>query len=199
MWSILPGALRDFRLASENIEVRLHELPSATQLQQLRDGLLDAALVRLPMHDESLDFEVLFAEPLMVAVASNHRLAAESRIDLSRLADDTFLFLPRRTEPGFYDRCVAQCYEYGFGPRTVEETHGLAAILGMVGIGMGVTLLPAAAANQPWPNVAIRPLSRSSIGLELALVRRRCGPSPALDRLAATLRRAAARLGNPAP
>jgi DNA-binding transcriptional LysR family regulator len=195
MWSILPGALRDFRLASENIEVRLHELPSATQLQHLRDGLIDAALLRLPMHDDSLDFEVLFAEPLVVAVASNHPLAAESRIDLSRLSEETFLFLPRRTEPGFYDRCVAQCYEFGFGPKMVEETRGFAAILGMVGIGMGVTLLPNAAGNQPWPNVVVRPLSRPSISLELALVRRRGVPSPALDRLAATLRRAAARAG----
>jgi DNA-binding transcriptional LysR family regulator len=197
MWSILPGALRAFRLASENAEVHLHELPSATQLQQLRDGLIDAALLRLPIHDDSLDFEVLFAEPLVVAVAPNHPLAREPRIDLAKLSDETFLLMPRRNEPGFYDQCMAQCYEFGFGPKVaVEQTAGLSAILGMVGMGMGVTLLPAAAGSQPWPNVVVRPLTRPSIRLELALVRCRGAVSPLLDRLAMTLRRSAAQLSS---
>jgi DNA-binding transcriptional LysR family regulator len=199
MWSILPGALRDFRLASAHIEVRLYELPSATQLQQLREGLLDAALVRLPLRDDSLEFEVVFAEPPVVAMASNHPLAGESRIDLAKMSEETFLLLPRRIEPGFYDRCVAQCYEFGFGPKMVEETRGFAAILGMVGIGMGVTLLPATSGHQSWPNVVVRPLTRSSNSLELALARRRGPASPALDRLAAALRRSATRLGSTAP
>ncbi|MEN3270159.1 LysR substrate-binding domain-containing protein [Pseudonocardia sp.] len=194
MWSVLPSALRDFRLATENIEVRLHELSSATQLQHVRDGLIDAGLVRLPVHDDSLDFEVIYSEPLLVALASNHPLAGEPRIDLAKLANETFLLLPRRGEPGFYDRCVAQCYEFGFGPTTVEESRGFAAILGMVGIGMGVTLLPSSTGSVGWPNVAVRPLSRASIMLDLALVRRHEPVSPALDRFASALHRAADRL-----
>jgi DNA-binding transcriptional LysR family regulator len=199
MWSILPGALRDFRLAAQNIELRLHELASAPQLQQLRDGILDAGLVRLPMRDDELNFEVIFTERLVVVLPSDHRLAGETRIDLAKLAEETFITLPRRIEPGFYDRSVAQCYEFGFGPKLLEETRGFAAMIGMVGIGMGVTLIPATSAAPQWPNVVVRPLTRTSIGLELALVRRRDVASPALDRLTAALRRASRRPMTHAP
>jgi DNA-binding transcriptional LysR family regulator len=194
MWSILPVALREFRLAAENIEVRLHEVPSAVQLQQLRDGLLDAAILRLPMHDDSVDFEVIYSESMLIAMSSNHPLANEPTIDLAKLSEETFLMMPRRTEPGFYDRCVAQCYDFGFGPKLAEETHGFAAILGMVGMGRGVTLLPAATGTLPWPNVVFRPLNRPSITLDLALARRRGPVSPALDRFASTLHHVAAEL-----
>ena len=81
-------------------------------------------------------------------------------VDLAELADEPFIFVPRRVEPGFYDRCIALCQSYGFSPNIVEEGTGPTAICGMVATGLGITLSPASILNAPWPGVVFRELDR---------------------------------------
>ncbi len=181
MWSVLPKLLAGHHKRVPDVRFRLAELSSAAQLASLRDGALDAGFVRLPLRDDDqIELTVIHREPFVVTLPERHRAARADAVDLSELAAEPFIFVPRRVEPGFYDRCIALCQSYGFSPNIVEEGTGPTAICGMVATGLGITLSPASILNAPWPGVVFRELDRPGLELELALATRRDEPSAAL-------------------
>jgi DNA-binding transcriptional LysR family regulator len=181
MWSVLPKLLAEHHRRLPDVRFRLSELSSVAQIASLRDGTLDAGFVRLPLHDyDDVEFRVVLTEPFVVTLPERHPAAASPSVDLAALAAEPFIFVPRRVEPGFYDRCIALCQSYGFSPKIVEEGSGPTAICGMVATGLGITLSPASILNAPWPGVVFRTLSRESLELKLAVATRREEPSAAL-------------------
>jgi DNA-binding transcriptional LysR family regulator len=193
MWSILPRVLAEHHRRTPDVRFRLSELSSVAQVAGLRDGTLDAGFVRLPLHAyEDLDFEVVLREAFVVTLPERHPAAALQTVDLADLAGEPFIFVPRRVEPGFYDRCIALCQGYGFSPNIVEEGTGPTAICGMVATGLGITLSPASILQAPWPGVVFRELDRPGLELELAVAKRREEPSAALRALLSTIEEVAA-------
>jgi DNA-binding transcriptional LysR family regulator len=181
MWSVLPKLLAEHHRRLPEVRFRLSELSSVAQVAGLRDGTLDAGFVRLPLHDfDDIEFRVVLREPFVVTLPEGHPAAASPTVDLAALSGEPFIFVPRRAEPGFYDRCIALCQSYGFSPNIVEEGTGPTAICGMVATGLGITLSPASILNAPWPGITFRRLSRKSLDLELAVATRREEPSAAL-------------------
>jgi DNA-binding transcriptional LysR family regulator len=181
MWSVLPRLLESHHRRLPDVRFRLSELSSVAQIAGLRNGTLDAGFVRLPLHDyDDIEFTVLLREPFVVTLQESHPAAASRSVDLAQLAAEPFIFVPRRVEPGFYDRCIALCQSYGFSPNIVEEGTGPTAICGMVATGLGITLSPASILNAPWPGVVFRELSKLGLELELAVATRREEHSAAL-------------------
>ena len=181
MWSVLPRLLESHHRRLPDVRFRLSELSSAAQIASLRDGTLDAGFVRLPLHEfDDVEFTVVLREPFVVTLPEAHPAASVESVDLADLAAEPFIFVPRRVEPGFHDRCIALCQSYGFSPGIVEEGTGPTAICGMVATGLGITLSPASILNAPWPGVVFRELSRPGLELELAVATRREEHSAAL-------------------
>ena len=181
MWSVLPTLLAEHHRRLPDVRFRLSELSSVAQIASLRDGTLDAGFVRLPLYDYGdVEFKVVLREPFVVTLPEGHAAAASPLVDLAELAGEPFIFVPRRVEPGFYDRCIALCQSYGFSPSIVEEGTGPTAICGMVATGLGITLSPASILNAPWPGVVFRELAKPGLELELAVATRREQPSSAL-------------------
>jgi DNA-binding transcriptional LysR family regulator len=200
MWSLLPDTLREHRRRFPGVRFHLEELPSMMQLERLRQGALDAAFVRLPLNEhDGIDLEIVLRERFVVTVPERHPCAAATVVDLSSLADESFVLTPRRIEPGYYDQCIRLCHAHGFTPKIVEEGNGPAAICGMVATGLGVTLSPASILNVPWRGVVYRDLLRPSLDLELAVGTRTEEPSSTLRSFVETLHDVAAGFAVPPP
>ncbi len=180
-WSVLPGALRSFSQRYPGVKLRLTELPSASQLDALHSGTIDVGFVRLPLHDDMLRFDIIHREPFIATVPETHPLAAQKDISVRELAAEPFIAATRSAEPGFYDQCIAVFAEHGVVPRVVEEGNAPSAILGMIAMGLGVTVSPASILSMPRVGVVCRPLRKSSVVLELGVVRHPEPGPPALD------------------
>ena len=181
MWSVLPKLLTEHHKRLPEVRFRLSELSSVAQIAGLRDGTLDAGFVRLPLHDyDDIEFRIVLREPFVVTLPEHHPAADSPTVDLAALAAEPFIFVPRRVEPGFYDRCIALCQSCGFSPTIVEEGTGPTAICGMVATGLGITLSPASILDAPWPGIVFRSLIQQEPDLELAVAVRREEPSAAL-------------------
>jgi DNA-binding transcriptional LysR family regulator len=182
MWSVLPSVLRAHRRRYPGVRFRLWQECSTELIRGLLDESLDVAFVRMPVHDSKLAFEPLTHDRFVVALPVGHRLASRSEVDLTELADDSFVLTPRSAEPGYFDQVIALCRRHGFSPRTAEEGGGPGSVLGMVAGGLGVSLSPVSIASVPWRGVVFRPLSGAcaDVELELACARRLDDLGPAL-------------------
>ena len=90
----------------------------------LLNGAFELALApRCPLPD-GLGSQPLREEPLLAAVSEDHRLAAQSSIDLRDLQHEFFELWPRDMGPGYYDAVVAACRAAGFEPRRDPSAAG---------------------------------------------------------------------------
>lgn len=164
MFSILPGMLRGFRARYPEVGLSILNLSPDEQMAQLADGRIDAGFTRLAPCPPSVILELAHTEPYMVALSSSSPHGADTgSIDLADLADDMFVLFPRQGS-GFHMEVLALCMAAGFSPRIAQEIAPMHAVVGLVGAGLGIAVVPDSACVLAFPGVVYRPLR----GLERA-------------------------------
>lgn len=120
-----------------DVDLTLRSDLSSTQIERVRSGEFDAALVLLPILKGDLALEVLLREPLIVALPKAHKLARSRSISLPELSDVPAVFFPRTLHPEAYDHRIESCRRAGLQLRVKEEVaHFLEAFL-LVANGSG--------------------------------------------------------------
>ena len=185
----LPHALLTVHKAFPHLKLMLREEITPTLLTGLREGRFDAALLALPIDEEGLEVFPLFREPFVVALPAGHRLVARDQLKVKDLSGENLLLL----EEGhcLRDQALDLCGARAGKTDEVQATS-LEMLRQMVGMDLGITLLPQLAAeNAPRGEkrlLALRPFAPPAPTRTIGLVWRRRGPrSETLQRLAQTL------------
>jgi LysR family hydrogen peroxide-inducible transcriptional activator len=140
------------------LELLLVEEKTEEVLHRLREGRLDAVIVALPVHDDSLRAEFLFEEPFVLAAPVSHPLARKPALRLADLGNQSLLLL----EDGhcLRDQALEVCHLAGAGERTGFRATSLETLRQMVAAEVGITLLPTLAVKPPVaaaPNLRLVP------------------------------------------
>jgi DNA-binding transcriptional LysR family regulator len=187
-FNVLPRILRAYRERYPRVTVDLVERGSADQLRALVEGEQDVGLVRLPAATTGVSLQVLLREPLVVALPDTHRLAARRSLEARALAAEPFVMFPRRLGPGLYELIMRFCAAAGFVPHIGQEVEQMHAIVGLVGSGMGVALVPRSMHLISGSGVVFKPLRRSP-HVDMALARRTHDSSPHVETFCAVARK----------
>jgi LysR family hydrogen peroxide-inducible transcriptional activator len=144
---LLPHVIPHLRARFPRLELLLREEKTEQVLHMLREGTLDAGILALPVHDDSLHVEFLFEEPFVLAVPSGHALAGRGRLRMDDLSDQNLLLL----EDGhcLRDQALEVCHLAGAGEKTGFRATSLETLRQMVSANVGITLLPALAVQPP--------------------------------------------------
>ena len=86
-----------FRRTHPDTVVDVRELTFVDQVEAVRDGRVDAAVVRGPYGHEDLQMEPLFTEPVVLALGAGHPLAALPEVPVTTVLDEPML-LGTRTQ-----------------------------------------------------------------------------------------------------
>lgn len=157
----LDALLRGFAGLAPSASLELLHAPTLQRLQRVRDGSLDATIVRGSWPASGLDFTPLWMDEVLVALPSSHPLAALSAVPFASLASlPARLSPPSRNQP-LYDLVVSCCREAGFEPVLGTEFTTAQDTLGTLGFGRPHwTVFYRAHANLlPVPGVVFRPLT----------------------------------------
>jgi DNA-binding transcriptional LysR family regulator len=138
----LAGVLAEFRSEHPGVEVQIRQGGSLEMATKVRDGELDLAFVALPDQQfPGLELVPLASEPIMLAVAADHPLAARPRVELSALTAETIIDFPdgwgiRMAN----DRAFAAA---GVTRHIAYEVNDTGSVIGFVRHGLAIGLLPA--------------------------------------------------------
>lgn len=170
-----------FRAQHPEVEIRLHQSAVATLTDQLRTGEVDLGFVSQPVDDPSFATLELVHEQVLLAVPRGHPLGQWDRVPVAALANEPFITL----RPGHWQRSLADDLfaEAGVTPVPVGEGDEPAATLELVGVGLGVTLVPAMG-TRTWddPRIVTRPLDTARARRVLRVIWRRDAYLPAAAR-----------------
>jgi DNA-binding transcriptional LysR family regulator len=159
---LLPALLGEFKELHPEIETRLVECTSAQQLQLLLSGRLDLAFVRPPVRESGLEYEFLMYETLVIALPSDHALAAKDGIDIHDLAPMPLIVPARQARPHSYKAIMRAFHAAGEEARIVLEAAEKQTMISLVAAGIGLALVPNWAAKLQVPGVVYRSLRLGS-------------------------------------
>jgi len=157
MVSLVPDALRRMRDVAPDVRVTLSEGASRIQLQRLRSGTVDVAIVaglsQSTPEYEDLQLDRLFDDPLLLAVARTHWLASARGVTPDVLADEAWIVGSSDRSDGLLGAWDSATW----APRIAFTAKDWNAKIGLVAAGLGVTVVPG--------------LSAASFGDRIRLVR----------------------------
>lgn len=140
----LLARLSDYLQGNPGVSMEIAQASSEAQLEELAEGRLELGLLRLPVlrQHEGLCVVPLFEEPLLLAVAADHPLAARERVHVRDLRDEAFISIPHRQRGGLSYLSAELCLREGFFPRAARVVSRKTTQLQLIQAGFGVALLP---------------------------------------------------------
>ncbi|MFE5319822.1 LysR family transcriptional regulator [Paenibacillus sp. NPDC056579] len=150
---VLPLVLPVFQERYPEIEIMLMEETTANLEHLTASGQIDISLLSLPLMDDSLTYEPLIEEEIVLALPPQHRLAktaeAEKRpIRIEELREEPFIALKKGQ--GFRQITLQLCEHAGFSPRIVFESSNIETVQSLVAAGMGIAFVPHMISRGAW-------------------------------------------------
>lgn len=191
MLSTLAQVVSAYRTRHPGVHLDLRELTTADQIAALLRGDLDVGFVRGAEADARLSVEPFAREPLVIAMNRHHALARSRGVAVAALADEPWVLFPRAIAPLLHEQVMKLCRDAGFSPRVVQESWEVYTTVGLVGAGVGVTIVPATVQRMAWKGVVYKPIARASV--QLSMVRASGKVRPVVDEFLTVARKAASR------
>lgn len=162
-----PSIVGKIRANFPKLKLILIEEKTAPLITRLKSGEIDAALLALPVNEDSLISVKLFDDAFRLAVPIQHPLADKTTIAQTDLIQHKLLLL----EEGhcLRDQALEICHQQHIEEEQDFRATGLETLRLMVSAGTGITLMPEIAINTADKNIRYIPFKppapKRSIGL----------------------------------
>lgn len=164
---VFPDLVPMIKQTLPNLRLILIEEKTDQLITQLKHGKIDAALLALPIHEDTLETITLFEDVFMLAVASDNPLAQKATIEEADLYHHQMLLL----EEGHCLRGQALqiCQLNNIEEQQDVRATGLETLRQMVRAGTGITFMPKIAIHEPEDGICyipfVEPAPTRTIGL----------------------------------
>ena len=181
---LLPRVLPPLQAQFPELGLELRETQTRQLVEDIKSGVLDAAMLALPLGEPDIDTIALFDDLFLLAVPSDDPRSDRLRVAAADIDQSRLILL----EDGhcLRDQALAFCATIARGPApaTPGMTFGassLATVMQMVAGGYGVTLIPQIAADVEArdPRVKFLRLENPQPGRSIGLAFRRTSPRKA--------------------
>lgn len=169
---LLPEIIPILRKTAPNMPLEIEETLTANLETQLRNGVIDAAIIALPFDVPGIQTKVLYDEDFAVVVPSSHHWANRKHIDPDELSEEKVLLL--NSGHCFSNQVTQACPELS-RKGEVLQGNSLETIRNMVASNLGITVLPssATAARYSNPLVKVIPFTKPAPTRRIAIAWRK--------------------------
>lgn len=180
---IVPRLLAAAKLALPDIDVVVHELISAAQIEAFAANAIDLGIMRPLGSRQKLASFLIEVEPLIVVLPAAHALADCDDIDLASLHDQPFIMHSPVDGKYFHDRIMGLFWSSRVMPDFVQYIDQTHTIISMVRAGLGMAIVPASAQRFHFDNVVFRPIRNDAVVVEMIMAWRPDQRIPAVTAL----------------
>ena len=178
---LLPSVLRRFHAENPGVEVLLYEMLPFEQPAALLDRRIHVGFVRPGIDHADLIGELLYEEPMAIALPSDHRWAGRAAIAIAELADEPVVLYGGRMSRGIDSGFLLSTFRaFGVEPKVAVQSQHAESALGLVAAGMGVALTGAGFGHVPRAGVTFVPVAAPSPSIPMKVAYRAIERSPVL-------------------
>ncbi len=158
-YAFLPRLVSLTSAQMPDVDLMLREMPTAEQMEALRVGHLDAALVRLPIERRGVELVRIARDKMVLAIPDRHALtASQADCVLHELGREPFIMYSPEGGRYFHDLVSSMFREAEIAPEYVQLVTQIHTALALVSAGLGVALVPEAARSLLVQGVVLREL-----------------------------------------
>ncbi|MFF7795208.1 LysR substrate-binding domain-containing protein [Streptomyces sp. NPDC007991] len=156
---------------TSGLELELHELSTAQQLERFAAHDLDVGLIHHPCDVSGLELGPVLRRELGVLLPRGAAAAGLGEVPLASLTGHDLILFPRAGAPAVYDDLLTTCARNGYTPPAVRHAQGASFVRGLVLSTEAVALSPrdthghAQEDAAPEGGVVWRPLSGAPLAL----------------------------------
>jgi LysR family transcriptional regulator, hydrogen peroxide-inducible genes activator len=150
---LLPEIIPILRKTAPEMPLEVEENLTANLEAQLKNGVIDAAIIALPFDVPGLQYRALYDEEFDVVVPSGHHWAARKHINPEELSDEKVLLL--NSGHCFSNQVTQACPELS-RKGEILQGNSLETIRNMVASNLGITVLPCSATAARYNNPLIK-------------------------------------------
>jgi len=136
----LAPLLKEFTARYCEVDLHVREGTTAELVEQVLDGMLDVAVLSLPVEGAGLVMKELFRDPLFLAVPADHPLASQEKVQLRRLSQERLLIL--KDGHCLRDETLSICDRARARFAGQFEAHQFLTIFELIRAGFGVSIVP---------------------------------------------------------
>jgi DNA-binding transcriptional LysR family regulator len=173
------SVIHEFQHQNPGVTLSFSDMVPNGVLNAVAQRTADVGFLRGVFSHQELAIEELGTEPLVVALPKDHPLALKKKLAGSDLAKEPFVMVPDEGSMGYNDVIRAYCRENGFSPTLRAEANQMQAVIWLVHLGLGVSLIPLSLKGLHRGNVVYRDL-RDPPNISGKMVYRRSDDSPVL-------------------
>lgn len=149
---LLPELIPELLKRAPEMPLEVEENTTANLETQLRNGLIDIAVIALPFELPGVETAALYDEQFVVVVPTTHAWAGRQSIQPEELSGEKVLLL---NSGHCFSNQVAEACPKLSRTGVVQQGNSLETIRNMVSSGLGITVLPASATNQRYQSVLL--------------------------------------------
>jgi LysR family hydrogen peroxide-inducible transcriptional activator len=150
---LLPEIIPILRKTAPDMPLEVEENLTANLETQLKNGVIDAAIIALPFDVAGLQYRALYDEEFDVVVPSHHHWATRKHIKPEELSDEKVLLL--NSGHCFSNQVTQACPELS-RKGEILQGNSLETIRNMVASNLGITVLPCSATAARYNNPLIK-------------------------------------------
>lgn len=190
--SIAAGFLRDllavYSLENPGVAIDVAEGAPRAHIAHIKARRLDVAFFTGLPADPDCDSESFWTERVFVVLSSVHPLSGLIVVPWELLRNEQFVVSADEPGPEIHDFIVKQLSELGHQPAIERHHVGREALMILVGLGFGLSLLSEAGTATDYPGVVFRPVSGGNDVLPFSAIWSPHNDNPALRRFLSTAR-----------
>jgi DNA-binding transcriptional LysR family regulator len=183
---VVPQLVKNFADHYPDVAIQLKEMGGDDQVVALRSGEIDIA-ISYTAPSEEFDSRELAPESLIVVLNDQHPLAKQSVIAIADLTLDRLILPSKHVAATLAEAVMLEFADYGLKPRSIQEVATWQTAIGLVAVGVGVTIMPDSVSAYTRENVVTRPITNIRRKVRLLLSWQRGNVSSVAERLIATV------------
>lgn len=189
-FELLPRLIQAFRQRHGQVTLELRESTNLELLSMVENHQLDLAFVRLPVvRVGGVALRTIQQDVFCVALPPGHPLAAFETLSIRQLEGETCIGYTPSRMGGLHAGMSRLLDECGIAVRIAQEAVQVQTVVGLVGSGLGIALIPSANAPHMPGSVSFRRLHDlpENLRIGIALICRAGDDSPVLKRFLDTV------------
>lgn len=188
LYGLLPKIVATLKQHAQNLDVRLMEIGSDEQVHALKSSKIDVGFGRFACHDRFIHQIFLRDERLVVALPHTHPLAKnKTPLSLSELLEETIILYhrtPLTLAPDHsQDPILHLFYTHHLTPTKTTKARDIQIALGLVSVGVGITIVPDGLKSVRSEELCYRPISHFHATSPIYLNTKASDPHPHIKAL----------------
>ena len=160
-YELLPRIVSLMGRQLPNVELILKEMVTADQIDALTTRRIDLGILRAPVDRQLMRTLVIARDRMVLAVPSNHPFAEREEIASAQLNNEPFVMYAPVESRYHHDLLVGFFRDVDIQPRFVQFAREAHTILGLVGAGIGLAMVPQHAVRLRPQNVTVIELKQA--------------------------------------